>query len=516
MTKKLRGPYRTRFVSDFPKLVAQWHPTLNGTLTPADVSAGSGKRITWRCKKGPDHVWPATADKRTSGQGCPFCAGRQASVTNSLQARFPGLALQWHPTRNGSLTPSQVVAGSSKKVWWFCPHGPDHVYDASLDKRTRGRGCPFCAGKRVSVTNGLVHLYPQVAAEWDVQRNGASRPDDFTYASNKKKWWTCDVAPDHVWDATIANRTLNDSRCPFCAGQKVCNSNCLATTYPAVAAEWHPTRNRAITPRDILGTSNRKVWWQCPKADDHQWPAVVQTRTRAGYGCPFCTGRRADSETNLAVLNPSLAKQWHPTRNGHLTPRDLGPGSHAHVWWQCPKNPSHKWFASVKNRSKGDGCPHCAPWGKGEEICRAFFEQLFGKPFPKVRPAWLEGSKGRSLELDGYCGELALAFEHQGEHHYRIVPVFTPTAADLKAVQANDALKRRLCEEHGVALIAIPAVPTLTRVAKLKGVIDRRCRALGVPLGAMFHATNPDVRELLAEGLRRRAGATGQDWTSRR
>jgi hypothetical protein len=38
---------------------------------------------------------------------------------------------------------------------------------------------------------------------------------------------------------------------------------------------------------------------------------------------------------NLERANPNLAKDWHPTKNGKLTPKDVFPGAHKKVWWQC-------------------------------------------------------------------------------------------------------------------------------------------------------------------------------------
>ena len=68
---------------------------------------------------------------------------------------------------------------------------------------------------------------------------------------------------------------------------------------------------------------------------------------------------RATQEYNLSIINPNLAKQWHPTKNGSLTPRDVAPNSNKRVWWICEKG--HEWVALVLNRNRGTGCPYCAP-----------------------------------------------------------------------------------------------------------------------------------------------------------
>ncbi len=91
-----------RWVAGYPDLVAQWDWRKNVNLIPDDVSFGSHLQIWWRCDRGPDHQWEARAQSRTGGKGCPFCAGKRVSVTNSLAARRPDVAADWHPTKNGS------------------------------------------------------------------------------------------------------------------------------------------------------------------------------------------------------------------------------------------------------------------------------------------------------------------------------------------------------------------------------------------------------------------------------
>lgn len=56
-------------------MAAQWDSELNGELTPQMVTAGSHKRVWWRCAEG--HVWQALIYSRTGRQksGCPICAG---------------------------------------------------------------------------------------------------------------------------------------------------------------------------------------------------------------------------------------------------------------------------------------------------------------------------------------------------------------------------------------------------------------------------------------------------------
>lgn len=77
-----------------------------------------------------------------------------------------------------------------------------------------------------------------------------------------------------------------------------------------------------------------------------------------GNGCRVCSGRVATDDANLAILNPKLAKEWHPTKNGDLRPRDVLPKSEKRIWWHCSQE--HEWQATPSNRSRGSGCPYCS------------------------------------------------------------------------------------------------------------------------------------------------------------
>jgi hypothetical protein len=117
----------------------------------------------------------------------------------------------------------------------------------------------------------------------------------------------------------------------------------------SLVREWHPTRNKALTPEMVSATSHARVWWRCKRG--HEWRAVIRERTR-GHG--FCKACRS-----LGVIYPRLAQEWHPTRNVKLTPFDVSARSDRKVWWRCPRG--HSWKASIKNRSVNEtGCGYCS------------------------------------------------------------------------------------------------------------------------------------------------------------
>lgn len=226
---------------------------------------------------------------RVNGSGCPACANRVIIPgENDLATTYPELARQWHPQKNGALTPHTVTAGTHKKVWWRCEKG--HEWQASILARSQNStGCPACAGRQVIPgENDLATFLPHIAAQWHPSKNGALLPTDVTVYSNRRVWWMCELG--HEYAAVIAQRAKSFSACPYCTGRKVLPGfNDLETKEPVIAAQWHPDLNGALTPRMVTVGSNKKVWWQCPSG--HVWKAVVHSRaTGRKHGCPVCAG----------------------------------------------------------------------------------------------------------------------------------------------------------------------------------------------------------------------------------
>jgi hypothetical protein len=185
----------------------------------------------------------------------------------------------------------------------------------------------------------LAHLFPKLAEEWNFERNKPLQPSMFTPKSHVKVWWKC--IKGHDWNATVDHRT-GGRGCPKCHHEKLGNINrmmatkngkTLADKNPSLAGEWHPTKNVVLSPFDVSPMSGKKVWWICNKG--HEWEATVSNRTYNRRGCPYCAGQRVARDNNLAVRYPEIAKLWHPTRNGKLTPYEVMPGSRRKVWWIC-------------------------------------------------------------------------------------------------------------------------------------------------------------------------------------
>lgn len=397
----------------------EWNYEKNTGLLPASVSDGSNLKVWWFCDKA--HEFQGIISDRVRRKSkCPYCVNKKVlKGFNDLVTVHPEIAHQWHPSKNGSLKPSEVVFGSGKRFWWICDNG--HEWEAQLHARVVNKsGCRVCAGQAPEVgKNDLATTEPFLASQWNHSRNSL-KPTEVMRYSGKKVWWTCPRG--HEFEAAVNNRSQG-SGCPICSGRKLLQGfNDLATLNPELAKEWHPTRNKKRpsevraadkTPRwwmcsashefrssrnygkgncpyctnrilkqgtndlaaaypelvgwwdsdengseanEILHSTRERYFWKCP-AKGHPFKQSIYER-HVGAGCPVCVGKHVVSGVNdLVSQNPVLASQWDYQRN-ILDPTTITPKSHKRVWWSCPLG--HSWEAIVKNRNMGNGCPFCA------------------------------------------------------------------------------------------------------------------------------------------------------------
>ena len=337
-------------------LLAQWDIERNLPLTPDDVTFGSHKRVWWTCPSG--HSWQAMVYTRSEGAGCPYCTGRKAlPEQNCLAKQFPMLAVEWDSEKNAPLTPKDITPGSHKLIWWRCQNG--HSYRSAVKTRVQGSGCPYCAGKNVlPEETSLATEYPSIAKEWDAAKNVPLLPTQVISGTRRKVWWRCPKG--HSWRAAVYSRTTLGTGCPVCTGrQALAGENDLATLYPDIAAQWDEEKNGVLHPNNVTAGSNRRVWWKCEKG--HSYRAMIAQRVQRGDGCPYCANRKVLPGFNdLATAAPLVAKQWHASLNGALTPEMVTAGSHKKAWWQCSYG--HVWKATIYSRAgvQQCGCPVCA------------------------------------------------------------------------------------------------------------------------------------------------------------
>lgn len=300
----------------------------------------------------------------------------------------PILMEEWNYSKNiaNGLDPAHLVEGSNKRAWWTCSTC-HHEWEAQIQKRAvRGQGCPICgrrkqaqtqAKNRVADEGSLVEKRPDLMAEWDYTKNDQLQlnPLYLTSGSNKKAWWRCAVCK-HEWEAQICKRTVRGQGCPICGKERqfqtqkeqlqkrVLEEGAFADAFPELIDEWDYEKNEK-TPHDYLIYSNISAYWVCSKCG-YRWQSKIAARAK-GHGCKKCGIEDAKKTLlvnliaeygSLADNNPNLAEEWHPTRNGTLTPHDVMMNSNRKVWWKC-RACGYEWEADISNRNLGHGCHRC-------------------------------------------------------------------------------------------------------------------------------------------------------------
>lgn len=197
-----------------PDLFIEWDFERNNKCIYT-VAKGSAEKYWWICHKCNSSFDMAPLTRR-NGSNCSYCSGKRVNNTNSLATLLPNLALEWHPTKNGALTPYNVTCGASNKIWWLCDKG--HSYDATITNRNHnGRGCPYCSGQKVLVGfNDLWTTNP------DTSKMLVNVEDGYKYSKgvSVKVDWNCPDCGEIVKKMSIHKVAYYGLRCPKCSDHR--------------------------------------------------------------------------------------------------------------------------------------------------------------------------------------------------------------------------------------------------------------------------------------------------------
>lgn len=198
-----------------PILKHEW--SCDNDENPMFITVGSDKPVWWVCNKSKDHKWllsPSQRHNRRNGKlyGCPFCSNRRVlRGFNDLATTHPETASLWFSGNKEK--PTNVVAGSNKKVWWMCKSG--HKWQRQIAEQVKIKNqCAKCANFRVAVKgkSDLFSVHPELKYIWHSKNK--INPDEITFRSNKKVWWICEN--EHEWESRVAD-IAKGNRCPKCS-----------------------------------------------------------------------------------------------------------------------------------------------------------------------------------------------------------------------------------------------------------------------------------------------------------
>lgn len=434
-----RGCVRKKSLAETnPELAAQIHP--DSDVKADEVTAGNNKeRLLWLCKRG--HSWRTTAEKRSRGSGCPYCAGRVATTgINDLATVNPELAAQVHP--DSDIKADEIMPNSGKSPLWLCKFG--HSWRDTPAHRSAGRNCPYCSNHRVLPGfNDLATTNPGLAAQ--IHPDSKIKADEITEKnSHKKLLWLCKRG--HSWLTTPSHRLEGDG-CPYCSGRKpIVGETDLATTNPELASQIHP--DSPIKAHEVMKGSKAKLLWECPLG--HSWKATVASRDQ-GRNCPYCAGKKVLKGFNdLATTHPKLASEISPS--SPVQPDEVTAGSNKKAIWKCESG--HQWVCGIYRRTSGSGCPECAG-SQAERDLAELVKSLLPRNIEILRN---DRKVIKPYELDVLIPDLNLAFEFNGTywHSDEVVRSNKPSFPNSKAF---DKFKKTECAKQGINLFFVREKP---------------------------------------------------------
>lgn len=257
--------------------------------------------------------------------------------------------------------------------------------------------------------------YPDVAKEWDYDRNKGV-PRDYSPYSNKEIIWKCynSNCECHTWKSIINNRTGLNRGCPYCRSGKPCKHNNLKVKYQDICKEWDYSRNN-IFPESCSLYSHKKVWWVCNKStcNCHRWEMTIKNRTLHKENCPYCAGKLLCSHNNIKYMFPDISKEWNYKKN-LSKPEEYSHSAGNKVWWICQYG--HEWEAFIYNRTyRKDGCPKCQTNGYSKRQIE-WLNHIMEEQGIYIQHAENEGEVYIPTvgKVDGFCTETGTVYEFHG------------------------------------------------------------------------------------------------------
>lgn len=437
MSKHLRSD-STPLFDDQPELYEIWSENNNSSIDMGAITKWQAStKYLWVCPAG--HEYWATPRYISNDQRCPYCAGKQVlEGFNDLACVEPDKAELYDKKRN-TLSPHEIMYGSSKRVAWKCSEG--HTWNQSPRQFKLNSGCPVCK-KRIIVTgqNDLATTHPELALEY--ASTNSIPANNIGSNTTMRADWVCQVG--HTWSAVIRER-VGGKGCPVCSNNLILPGvNDFATEHPELVGEWDFELNQK-QPDEIASGSGQQAHWVCGLG--HKWTTPVFRRSN-GRGCIYCANRAVWPGFNdLESRFPIIAAEWDYKKNA-LRPDEVLFGSNLQANFKCSEGHSYKTKIGRRTLS-GSGCPVCL----GFEVQRGVNDLLSQRP--KLAARWSNKNETTPDRVYKNSAKMKYIFECEHGHEYRVAPQsasdeycptcsnkeFEPGFNDLKTVNKSLALE---------------------------------------------------------------------------
>lgn len=334
-----------------PDLVKEWDFDKN-TIDPNSITASAKDKVWWKCKNG--HSWPAKICNRARGNGCPQCYA-------ATKTSFPEQAIYWYIMRIFKATNRDKTNDYEFDIY-IKEHKVAIEYDGCYWHKNQHAKLMEKRKNDYCENNGIKLFRVKETQDKNHSASVSGNIITYFYDSTYKNLGDAirlllNCIAKHLHIAIDVEPNISSDRYNILLNyEQITRENSIAR-FPNLANEWDYENNGDLLPENVCPGSDVYIQWICPKG--HHYPAQAKHRTK-GVGCSICAGKTIVAGVNdLATLNPKLASEWHPTKNGNLKPDMVAVASGKRVWWLCPIC-SHVWKTSIQSRNSGKGCKRCA------------------------------------------------------------------------------------------------------------------------------------------------------------
>jgi RNase P subunit RPR2 len=244
---------------------------------------------------------------------------------------------------------------SNENAWWKCEKG--HSFEQSIMNYSRqGRfECPVCTNKiLVKGENDLESQYPDLASEFDIEKNGTTPDMILSSHTNAEIWWKCNEG--HEFQRSVWYRVNQVNDCPVCNRSFIIKGvNDFQTAYPDVVKIWDYQKN-GRGPDTISDIDTRKYSFKCTLG--HQYETQLSTAINHNFECLVCTNEIVKEGINsLLDTHEELAKEFSPKEE--RKPYEFNKNYSYSIKWKCPTCNGEYRYPINKREFGDDSCPYC-------------------------------------------------------------------------------------------------------------------------------------------------------------
>ena len=335
-----------------PDLLTEYDP--ENEIDPYKISEHSGRIVRWICKNDASHRWESRIHSRSTGLGtCPIC--KDYNRAHKIVDVFPEFERYYDKEKNPR--PFFTLAPhSNNKYHWICDNGHEFEYILMYFSRAGKFFCPICENILLEKgENDLLSQDPELAAEFDIEKNGITPDEVMINNTNEEIWWKC-TNNGHSFQRAIIHRIKMYRDCPICTGSIIVPGvNTMDVTDPELAKEWSPENDKPASK--VFKNRQFTARWTCPTCHgDYSYP--IADRQVGDDSCPYCNeGKFLPGFNSLDVTDPLLAKEWSAsnTRSIDSVYKDM----RLSAIWTCPTCRGDYSYPIAGRQVDDDSCPYC-------------------------------------------------------------------------------------------------------------------------------------------------------------